>query len=435
MTATDSLTYLTNDLPGVGGVLKQRPEDFLVEEQPLYEPCGEGEHVYLFIEKCGLTTMDAVERIARAFHMNRRNIGYAGLKDKHAVTRQHLSLWLPGVGKEVVAEGIERLDKHHKRLRVLWAERHTNKLKRGHHGGNRFVIRVRSVEPTHVVRAKAVLDVLAKRGVPNYVGDQRFGYRQNSHRTGRAILLGEHQVVLDEMLGSESDTESQLIAEGRTCYRAGDYEGALAVWPKALRYDRQLLDALRQGKSAREAVCMMDSSQRAFLVSAWQSAVFNEVLDRRVRDGTFDRLLPGDLAWKHDSRATFEVDDATYEADNAPGGRVEQGLLSPSGPLWGVEMPTAGGEPGRIELAALEASGVTQAQLAGPPEDPKSGAEGKRRPLRVLLKDADVEGGVDEHGPYIKTSFELPRGAYATMVLREVMKDSSLLTGFQDEQD
>lgn len=423
MTATDSLTYLTPDLPGVGGVLKERNEDFLVEEQPLYEPSGEGEHVYLFIEKNGLTTTEAVHRIARAFHMHRRNIGYAGLKDKHAVTRQHVSLWLPGVDEERVVEGVERVNETQQKLKIHWHERHANKLKRGHHGGNRFVIRLRGVEPTHVVRAKAVLDVMAKRGVPNYVGDQRFGYRQNSHRTGKALLLGGFEEVIQEMLAADAPSESAYVKQGRDYFRAGEYEKALEVWPKTLRYDRQLLDALRQGKSPRDAVMRIDGNQRAFLVSAWQSAVFNEVLSERVKSGTFDKLLPGDLAWKHDSRATFEVDDTTFEEDNAPGGRVEQGLLSPSGPLWGTEMPRASGEPGRIELEALANSGLTEAQLAGTGEDPKAVAEGRRRPLRILLTDPDVSGGVDEHGPYIKTSFELTRGAYATMVLREVMKD------------
>ncbi len=422
MPVTESLSFLTPDLPGVGGVLKARNEDFLVEEQPLYEPAGEGEHVYLFIEKNGLTTMDAVHKIARAMHMHRRNIGHAGLKDKHAVTRQHLSLWLPGVDDAVVAEGIERINTHQSRIKVLWSDRHANKLRRGHHGGNRFAIRIRDVEPTHVVRAKQILDVLEQRGVPNYVGDQRFGYRQNSHETGRALMLGDYDRVLDGMLGAESPTESEYIQQGRERYRAGDFAGALEVWPKALRYDRQLLDALRQGKAPEQAVLGMDGSQRAFLVSAWQSAVFNEVLHERVAEGTSDKLLPGDLAWKHDSRATFEVGEASYAEDNAPGGRVARGLLSPSGPLWGIDMPRAAGEPGRIERAALANAGVTEEQLQGPPNDPHAVPKGGRRPMRIMLKDPDVSGGVDEHGPYIKASFELPRGAYATMVLREVMK-------------
>nr|MBX2850343.1 tRNA pseudouridine(13) synthase TruD [Phycisphaeraceae bacterium] len=374
MTVTDSLSYLTPDLPGVGGVLKQRNEDFLVEEQPLYEPCGEGEHVYLFIEKNGLTTTEAVHRIARGFHMHRRNIGYAGLKDKHAVTRQHVSLWLPGVEEERIVEGVQRINGVQEKVKILWHEKHTNKLKRGHHGGNRFVIRLRDVEPTHVVRAKQVLDIMAKRGVPNYIGDQRFGYRQNSHRTGKALLLGDSQAVVQEMLEADAPSESEYVRQGREHVRAGEYEEALEVWPKTLRYDRQLLDALRQGKSPKDAVIAIDGNQRAFLVSAWQSAVFNEVLNQRVADGTFDKLLPGDLAWKHDSRATFEVDESTYQEDNAPGGRVEQGLLSPSGPLWGTEMPRAEGEPGRIELEALANSGVTEAQLAGTGEDPQAKA-------------------------------------------------------------
>ena len=174
MPLTESLAYLTPDLPGVGGVLKARPEDFLVEEQPLYEPSGEGERLYLFIEKRELTTPEAIRRIASAFRTHRRNIGSAGLKDKHAVTRQHLSIWLPGVPDDVVAESLERL-KDNTKLTVHWAERHGNKLRRGHHGGNRFVIRLRDVEPTAVLKAKPILDRLAAEGFPNYLGEQRFG--------------------------------------------------------------------------------------------------------------------------------------------------------------------------------------------------------------------------------------------------------------------
>jgi len=413
---TDSLAYLTPDLPGVGGVLKQRPEDFLVEEQPLYEPSGEGEHLYLFIEKRELTTMEAIRRVASAFRTHRRNVGNAGLKDKHAVTRQHLSVWLPGVPDDVVAESLERL-KDNTKLTVHWAERHGNKLRRGHHGGNRFVLRLREVEPTHVVHAKKVLDLLAQRGVPNYVGEQRFGYRQNSHILGRLLLQNEYDAFLQEMLGSDYDTESPYIVEGRAHYRSGDYQAALEVWPKTLRYDRQALDALRQGKNAQDAVRCIDKSQREFLISAWQSSVFNDVLNERVSRGNFDKLLPGDLAWKHDNRSVFAVDDATAEIENAEGGRVPRGDVSPSGPNWGGDMTQATLTPGELERAALQRSGITEAQLAK--------VEGGRRPMRVILKHPEVSAGADEHGPFIKTSFELPRGSYATMVMREVMKQDS----------
>src|SRR5205823_1969041 len=87
-----TLPYLTRDFPGIGGTIKQRAEDFFVQEIPLYEPSGDGEHVYCEIQKVGLTTFEAVDRIARALHVSPRDIGYAGLKDARAVSRQVLSI-------------------------------------------------------------------------------------------------------------------------------------------------------------------------------------------------------------------------------------------------------------------------------------------------------------------------------------------------------
>src|SRR3954464_8114572 len=87
-----NLPYLTPEFAGIGGSIKQRPEDFFVQEVPLYEPSGEGEHVYCEIQKIGLTTFEAISRIARALGVPSRDIGYAGMKDARAVTRQVLSL-------------------------------------------------------------------------------------------------------------------------------------------------------------------------------------------------------------------------------------------------------------------------------------------------------------------------------------------------------
>ncbi len=88
--------FLTDGIEGIGGILKSRPEDFLVEEIPLYEPSGEGEHLYLMIEKRGLSTFDLLNIVARHFDVQKKSIGYAGLKDKHAITRQMISVHLPG---------------------------------------------------------------------------------------------------------------------------------------------------------------------------------------------------------------------------------------------------------------------------------------------------------------------------------------------------
>src|SRR5947207_12182081 len=87
-----ALTYLTTDFPGIGSVIKQRVEDFFVQELPLYEPSGQGEHVYCEIQKIGITTFDAIHRIADALHVSSRDIGYAGMKDARAIARQVFSI-------------------------------------------------------------------------------------------------------------------------------------------------------------------------------------------------------------------------------------------------------------------------------------------------------------------------------------------------------
>ncbi|MEM7624308.1 MAG: tRNA pseudouridine(13) synthase TruD [Planctomycetota bacterium] len=416
--ALNRLSYLTADLTGTGGTLKNRPEDFLVDEQPLYEPCGEGEHLYLFIEKKQATTLDVVRRVAKAFRVKRSDVGYAGMKDKHAVTRQHLSIYRPGTTAEEDHEALERF-KEYPYAQVIWVDRHTNKLRRGHHGGNRFVIHLRDVEPTAVLRARPILDRLEREGFPNYLGEQRFGYRQNSHTLGKLMLKGEWRAFLDCMLGGPLDTESEPVQQARAAYDEGDFDRALEQMPKSLRADRQALDALRQHKTPEQAVMSIDQTQRDFLVSAAQSAVFNGVVDRRLRGGALGRLLPGDLAWKHDNRSCFAVDEATAETENAPGGRVARQEVSPSGPFWGPGMSKAGGDVLAAELAALHEMGLTEADLES---QHHLNTDGTRRPLRERLIDPECSGGVDEHGAYLKLAFTLRRGCFATMVVREITK-------------
>ena len=418
MSLTDSLAYLTADLPGIGGVIKQRPEDFIVEERPLYPMRGHGEHVFLLIEKTSLTTTDIVRDLSRSFRVGRNDVGYAGLKDKHAIVRQHFSVWLPDRKDE--QECIERLADR-RLLKVLWSDRHTNKLRRGHHGGNRFVINIRHVQPADATKTKAIIDRLFAQGVPNFVGDQRFGYRQHNHMLGKLLLRGEYQEMLDEMLGQAIDADPPSMQRARNAYDHRDYDEALKHWPKHLRFDRQALDALRQGHDAKQAVMAIYRTQREFLISALQSSMFNSVLDRRLREGKLSKIVPGDLAWKHDNRSVFAVDEETAEKENAPSGRVPAIEVSPSGPMWGINMTRADGEPGQIEQQVLDVFGMRHEELAGVGD---VHAEGSRRPMRIALRDPEVSDGTDDHGPFVKLAFEMPRGAFATIVLREVMKST-----------
>lgn len=406
--------WLTADVPGIGGVIRQRPEDFLVEEIPLYQPEGTGEHIYMFVEKTHLSTFELIEIVARHFGVRRDAVGYAGLKDRVAITRQVLSVHTPGKRPE------DFPSLEHDRVAIHWVDLHTNKLRQGHLAGNRFSVRIRNVKPTDVRTAQTVLRRLEKSGVPNRYGEQRFGIGENNHLVGRALLLADFDEAVREILGP-NPVKPELNTEARRLFAQGQLEEALRAFPRSARAERTVLRELIRGKDHERAVLAIDDPSLNFFVSAFQSAVFNRVLDQRLAQGTFDTLLEGDLAMKHANRALFAVDRPVLD-DPATPERVRTFEISPTGPLWGKEMMRATGTTDRAEIEALAAAGVSPEQvLAFGTRHPRL-IEGARRPLRVPVSFPEVEGGVDEHGAYVRVGFELPRGSFATVVLREIMK-------------
>jgi tRNA pseudouridine13 synthase len=168
--------YFTADLPGIRGIIKQQPEDFEVEEIPAYEPCGQGEFAYVWLEKRDMGAEYFTRQVARRLGIGAGEVGSSGLKDRRAVTRQWISL--PGR----VEAGISRLDGEG--IRVLKVSRHGNKLRPGHLRGNRFKVLIRNVDPQAVERAGPIVHRLSSQGLPNYYGLQRFG------REGETVLLG-----------------------------------------------------------------------------------------------------------------------------------------------------------------------------------------------------------------------------------------------------
>jgi tRNA pseudouridine13 synthase len=161
------------------------PETFLVEEIPAYLPSGDGEHVYLWIEKRGLTTLEAVNRLARVLGIEARDIGYAGMKDRHATTRQWLSLH----GVDVLRAQSAAVDG----VRVLAASRHKNKLRVGHLHGNRFEVVLADIAEGEGGMIATKLRELAAKGVPNRFGHQRFGSAGDNVAVGLALLRGQRR--------------------------------------------------------------------------------------------------------------------------------------------------------------------------------------------------------------------------------------------------
>jgi len=405
--------YLTERLPGTGGTIRAEADDFQVEEIPLYLPCGSGEHLYVTVEKRGISTFDLLRRLAGDLGVQERNIGYAGLKDARAVTRQTVSL--AGVTVEQVdALAIPGVT-------VLSRARHGNKLRLGHLAGNRFTIRIRNVDAAAVERARDILHVLADLGVPNRFGAQRYGVFNTSHRIGRAILRQDFTTAAQLVIGDPASIDHPGWRQAAIAFAAGDLAAALSTLPGRCRDERALVHALIAGKSPRDAVLRLPRKLLRLYLSAYQSSLFDRLLEMRL--DTMTELWPGDLAYKHVNGACFSVTEVALEQP-----RADAFEISPTAPLFGHKVMLAGGHAGLLETALLEKEGITLRDFRlGPPLD----MAGERRPLRVPIGTPEAE----QDGADLILSFSLPRGSYATTVLDEVMKVAVDLPPEADEDE
>lgn len=350
MNAISELPYLTAELPGTGGALRVEPSDFTVEELPAYEPAGQGDHVFAWIEKVGVTTLSAARSLARAIGVDERDVGSAGLKDRGAVTRQYLSFPPPARAEALLAAQVPG-------VRVLSAVPHRHKLRTGHLRGNRFALIVRRLAVSAdeaAERARAVLAVLtAPPGSPNWFGEQRFGAGGDNAAAGRALLRG----------------------------------------------------APRDGRGGPRG------RERRLLVSAYQSELFNRYLRRRIEDGLYGRVLTGDLMALRRGGLFATTSPAADQA------RLDAGELAVTGPIFGHKMraPVEGSEAAAREQAVLDEEQLALADFR------RLGklAPGTRRQLSVALEEVAVEP-VDPHAICVRMA--LPAGAYATAVMREIMK-------------
>lgn len=448
----NSLPFLTAELPGVGGVIKSRPEDFLVEELPLYEASGAGSHTYALIEKTGIGTREALDRLARALNISRRDIGLAGLKDAQAVARQWISV------EHVPPERLDDLSLAN--VRVLQTTRHTNKLKPGHLRGNRFVVRLRrfTMPLSEAARiAGEALAVLSRRGVPNYFGPQRFGNHQDNHLLGKAVVRNDVAAFVDLLLGHPvKELDSPAVFQARALYEAGRYEEAAKAWPGQFFDQRRALRILARGESggpkaedeaptaadhatadpqseSRNPKSEMRSKKRIYysidkhlkglFVSAYQSDLFNRVLAARMPD--IDKLLLGDMAYLHVNGACFRVEQPEVEQP-----RCDRFEISPTGPLLGGRTTRLAGPAGDAENPVLDGENLTENDFR---QMKHLGARGGRRPLRFQPRNAAMTSGTDDLGPYLEFRFELDAGCYATALLAEITKDRTATAAEPEE--
>ena len=318
--------------------IRSSPEDFFVEELPGFEPSGAGEHLLLTVEKRGMNTAFAAKRIAEWAGVAESVIGYAGMKDRHAVTRQRFSVWIP----KKVAPDLEALQSD--ALRVLEHAWHSRKLPRGALAGNRFVLVLRGIEGGQEAIDQR-LQAISNQGVPNYFGEQRFGRGGGNVQQAVAMFAGR-------------------------------------------RVKRE---------------------ERAMLLSAARSELFNRVLAARVEAGTWNGALDGEVWMLDGSRSVFGPEALT----DALLARLEAFDIHPTGPLWGEGELRSTEEAREIELAAM--AGDTAGRLRKGLEG--AGLKQERRALRLRPQDMAWRW-LDDAA--LELAFALPAGCYATTVMREL---------------
>jgi tRNA pseudouridine13 synthase len=347
------------------------------------------------------------------FEVGPEAIGTAGMKDRVAVTSQTVSVHLP---RKPQLRAIED-----PRVQVLWVTWHANKLRRGHLAGNRFSIRIRGIEPVRAPAIWRAIGAMERLGVPNHFGPQRFGMRANGHVLGALQLAGRHEELLGELLSTRGSPFPESERPAREAVDAGNYAEALRLWPRGLDAEYAATRALHRGADARSAVRGIRREILELWGDAWQSAVFNALLDARLAAGTLGAIEPGDVVSKQANGAKFLADDAAFaaEGEESLAARAARFEISATGPLPGHDAMRPSGAVLERERAAIAAMGVDPARFDAPGRRPS----GDRRPFRIRLSNPEIEAGFDDHGTYVRVSFDLPAGAYATVALREALGD------------
>ena len=337
---------------------KQTPRDFVVEEIPLYEFNGEGEHLILHVRKKGLSTLELIAVIAKYLGIKNKEIGYAGLKDKHAMTKQYISLH---------KKYEEKMDNFsHENIKILSKTYHNNKLRIGHLAGNRFFIKLKKVNHTSAKKIDEALKNISAYGMPNFFGYQRFGTDGNNHVDGEKIAKGEKKernVKVKKLLISAY--QSHLFN----------------LW-----LSRRLeINTLVQNFEVKELEPLLNMPK-------------DELLKMKAQKHPF-KIISGDIMEHYPHGRLFDFEGSEHDFE-----RFEKRDISVTGLLCGKKARTA-----------FDAARVIEKDY-----DDEINAEGSRRYAWVYPE--NIEGRFKEEDAQYELNFSLPKGSYATVLVEEIAK-------------
>jgi len=423
------ISHYVSDADGTGGHLRTEARDFRVREleafdtEPVEADPSAYPHLVVRATLRSWETNEFADRLASRLGISRERVSWAGTKDTNAVTTQLFSV--DGVDTadlpELPRAGLEPVGRAGRPILF------------GDLGGNAFEVTVR--DPRRPEAAAAVTRQLRSfagghegtLGVPNYFGQQRFGSKRPvTHEVGLAVVRGDWADAVLRYVGHPSDREPERTRQARAVVEEShDWQAALDRFPGHLRYERAMLHRLAECDDApadfREALETTPENLQRLFVNAAQSYAFNRMLSERLDRGLpFDRPVTGDIVCFADSDAPDglalpdpgRTQRVTAERVEAVTRHCERGRAFVTAPLVGTETTFADGEPGEIERTVCEAVGLDPDAFDLP------GAFGSTGTRRAVLVRTDLECSQEP----LAFAFRLPRGSYATVLLREYLK-------------
>ncbi|MFA6136661.1 MAG: tRNA pseudouridine(13) synthase TruD [Sulfurimonas sp.] len=337
---------------------KQSPRDFVVEEIPLYEFSGEGEHLVLFVRKKGLSTLELVSMIAKYLGIQNKEIGYAGLKDKHAMTKQYISL------HKKHEEAMENFENEN--VKIVSKTYHNNKIKIGHLQGNRFYIKLKKVNPTAGQKIDEALKNISEFGMPNYFGYQRFGNDGDNHIDGEKIAKGEKK--------ERNPKIKKLLI---SAYQSHLFN----LWLSRRLEINNLINSFKP--SELESLLNMPN---------------DEVKKLKAQKHPFKVML-GDIMEHYPHGRLFDFDGSEEDLE-----RFLNRNISVTGLLCGKKVRVSSGTAGVIEKEFNDT--ISE--------------DGARRYAWVYP--TEVEGRYNSMVAQYEMNFTLPKGSYATVLIEEIAK-------------
>ncbi|WP_136717914.1 tRNA pseudouridine(13) synthase TruD [Halorientalis salina] len=430
------MEYYVSEPDGVGGHLRESPADFRVEELEAFDPepvdadPGSYPHVLLRATLRGWDTNDFASALSDKLEISRERVSWAGTKDKHAVTTQLFSV------KSADPDAVADVALSDADVSVLG--RTGRPILFGDLAGNAFEVVVR--DPTSPDNAEPITadlrafggedpdDQQATVAVPNYFGQQRFGSKRPvTHEVGLEIVRGNWEDAVLAYVGSPSEREPEETQAARAyAEETRDWQGTLDELPGWLRYERSMCHQLAENggeepEDFRDALERLPTNLQQLFVNAAQSYVFNRILSERLERGLpFDRPVAGDVVCfaDRDAPEEFPLPD-TDRLQRVDEGRVdtvarhcERGRAFVTAPLVGTETDLGDGEPGAIEREVLAEMGLEPAAFDLPEEFHSTGTRRAIMVRTALTVDRDP----------LTFSFQLPKGSYATVLMREFLK-------------